>query len=85
MDTLIACRLRSGIYSGIVPDGIADLVTGDVDWAGDSTVLLSYVKGRTATAPRVQRNDRDILNLLNKHAKVLHLAPAAASRMRSGP
>jgi integrase len=29
-----------------------------------------------ATAPRVQRNDRDILNLLSKRAKVLHLAPA---------
>src|SRR5216683_3208650 len=30
----------------------------------------------TATAPRVQRNDRDILNLLSKRADVLHLAPA---------
>src|SRR5216684_2412688 len=48
LDTLIAYRLLFGIYSGIVPDGIADLVVGDVDWAGDSTVLLSYVKGRTA-------------------------------------
>lgn len=48
LDTLIAYRLLFGVYSGIVPDGIADLVTGDVDWAGDSTVLLSYVKGRTA-------------------------------------
>jgi hypothetical protein len=48
LDTLIAYRLLFGVYSGIVPDGIADLVVGDVDWAGDSTVLLSYVKGRTA-------------------------------------
>jgi hypothetical protein len=48
LDTLIAYRLLFGIYSGIVPDGIADLVTSDIDWAGDSTVLLSYVKGRTA-------------------------------------
>jgi hypothetical protein len=48
LDTLIAYRLLFGIYSGIVPDGIADLVVADVDWAGDSTVLLSYVKGRTA-------------------------------------
>ena len=45
---MIAYRLLFGIYSGIVPDGIADLVTGDIDWAGDSTILLSYVKGRTA-------------------------------------
>ena len=48
LDTLIAYRLLFGIYSGIVPDGIADLITGDIDWAGDSTILLSYVKGRTA-------------------------------------
>ncbi|MGV9870850.1 hypothetical protein [Rhodococcus koreensis] len=37
-----------GVYSGIVPDGIADLGVGDIEWAGDSTVLLSYVKRRTA-------------------------------------
>ena len=48
LDTLIAYRLLFGIYSGIVPDGIADLVTGDIDWTGDSTILLSYVTGRTA-------------------------------------
>ncbi|WP_432190574.1 site-specific integrase [Streptomyces sp. Tue6028] len=29
-----------------------------------------------ATAPRTQRNDRDVLNLLTKRAKVLHLGPA---------
>ena len=48
LDVVIAYRLLFGIYSGIVPDGIDDLVTDDVDWAGDSTILLSYVKGRTA-------------------------------------
>jgi hypothetical protein len=48
LDTLIAYRLLFGIYSGIVPDGIEDLVVGDIDWAGDSTILLSYIKGRTA-------------------------------------
>ena len=48
LDVLIAYRLLFGIYSGIVPDGIADLVIDDIDWAGDSTILLSYVKGRTA-------------------------------------
>ncbi|WP_411574800.1 hypothetical protein [Streptomyces fradiae] len=48
LDVLIAYRLLFGIYSGIVPDGIADLVVGDIDWAGDSTVLLSYIKRRTA-------------------------------------
>jgi hypothetical protein len=55
-DVLIAYRLLFGIYSGIVPDGIDDLVVDDIDWAGDATILLSYVKGRTAaeslTLPR---------------------------------
>ncbi|MFK0258669.1 hypothetical protein [Streptomyces sp. NPDC090445] len=48
LGVLIAYRLLFGIYSGIVPDGIDDLVTDDIDWAGDSTILLSYIKGRTA-------------------------------------
>jgi hypothetical protein len=46
--TVIAYRLLLGVYTGIVPDGLADLGLGDVNWAGDSTVLLDYVKGRTA-------------------------------------
>jgi hypothetical protein len=53
---VIAYRLLLAIYTGIVPDGIADLGVGDIDWAGDAAVLLSYVKGRTApesvTLPR---------------------------------
>lgn len=56
LDVVIAYRLLFGIYSGIVPDGIDDLTVGDLDWAGDATLLLSYVKGRTAaeslTLPR---------------------------------
>ncbi|MET9882901.1 hypothetical protein ABZZ20_06985 [Streptomyces sp. NPDC006430] len=48
LEVLIAYRLLFGIYSGIVPDGIAELVVEDIDWAGDSTVLLSYIKRRTA-------------------------------------
>lgn len=47
-DVLIAYRLLFGICSGVVPDGIDDLVTSDIDWTGDASVLLSYVKGRTA-------------------------------------
>jgi hypothetical protein len=47
-DELIAYRLLFGVYSGIVPDGIDDLLLGDIDWAGDASVLLSYIKGRTA-------------------------------------
>ena len=53
---VIAYRLLLGIYTGIVPDGIADLGVDDIDWAGDAAVLLSYIKGRTApesvTLPR---------------------------------
>ncbi len=56
LEVVIAYRLLFGIYSGIVPDGIAGLEIGDIDWAGDSTVLLCYVKRRTAaestTLPR---------------------------------
>jgi len=56
LEVVIAYRLLFGIYSGIVPDGIAGLEIEDIDWAGDSTVLLSYVKRRTAaestTLPR---------------------------------
>src|SRR6266568_772601 len=56
MEVTAAYRLLLGMYSGIVPDGIADLGVGDIDWAGDATVLLGYVKRRTAaesmTLPR---------------------------------
>ena len=56
LDVTVAYLLLFSVYSGIVPDGIDDLVTGDIDWAGDASVLLSYVKGRTAaeslTLPR---------------------------------
>ena len=56
VSVVIAYRLLLGIYTGIVPDGIAGLGIGDIDWAGDAAVLLAYVKGRTAaeslTLPR---------------------------------
>ncbi len=42
-----------GIRTGIVPDGIAELGLGDIDWAGDASVLLDYVKGRTAAESAV--------------------------------
>jgi hypothetical protein len=48
-DTLIAYRLLFGAYTGIVPDGVDDLGVEDIDWAGDATILLSYLKRRTAT------------------------------------
>jgi hypothetical protein len=48
VNVVIAYRLLLGIYTGIVPDGIAGLGIDDIDWAGDATVLLSYIKRRTA-------------------------------------
>ena len=45
LQSVVAYRLLFGVYSGIVPDGIDDLVVDDIDWAGDATILLSYVKG----------------------------------------
>ncbi|WP_063813104.1 hypothetical protein [Nocardia anaemiae] len=47
-DVQVAYATLFGMYSGIVPDGIDDLTVGDIDWAGDTSVLLSYVKGRTS-------------------------------------
>src|SRR5208337_802200 len=48
LDVTLAYVLLFSVYSGIVPDGVDDLATSDIDWAGDSSVLLSYVKRRTA-------------------------------------
>lgn len=48
LDVVIAYQLLFGAYTGIVPDGIADLGLDDIEWAGDEKILLSYVKGRTA-------------------------------------
>ncbi|WP_430480442.1 hypothetical protein ACQZM9_34110 [Streptomyces sp. P11-1] len=46
--TVFDYQVLFGIRTGIVPDGIAELGLGDIDWAGDTTVLLDYIKGRTA-------------------------------------
>ncbi len=47
LEVTVAYLLAFGMSSGVVPDGIADLVVGDIDWAGDASILLSYIKGRT--------------------------------------
>lgn len=75
---VIAYRLLFGVHSGIVPDGIDDLVVEDIDWAGDSTVLLSYVKGRTAG---------ESLNLPKKAVRLLEqwLAHSALLRGHTDP
>ncbi|WP_158894600.1 hypothetical protein [Amycolatopsis anabasis] len=43
-----AYQVLFGAYTGIVPDGLGALGLGGIEWAGDVTVLLDYVKGRTA-------------------------------------
>ncbi|MEU4030510.1 hypothetical protein [Streptomyces anulatus] len=48
LDVVIAYQLLFGAYTGVVPDGIAGLGLGDIEWAGEEKILLSYVKGRTA-------------------------------------
>jgi hypothetical protein len=78
LDTLIAYRLLFGICSGIVPDGIADLSAGDIGWAGDATILLSYVKRRTAA---------ESLNLPRRAVRLLEqwLSHSALLRSHAGP
>ena len=48
--------------------------------ARDLTELFSHIDGKLSTqdadAPKVQRNDREILNLLSKRASTLHLGTA---------
>ncbi|MFF7755546.1 site-specific integrase [Streptomyces sp. NPDC007971] len=38
--------------------------------------IAEKLEPTAASAPKIQRNDRDVLNLLTKRAKVLHLGPA---------
>ncbi len=74
LEVVIAYRLLFGVYSGIVPDGIDDLVVDDIDWAGDSTILLSYVKGRTAA---------ESLNLPRRAVRLLEQWLAHSALLRS--
>ena len=82
LDVTVAYLLLFGIYSGIVPDGIGDLMVDDIDWAGDASILLSYVKGRTAaeslTLPR--RAVRLLERWLAHSALLRGFMPAAARR-----
>lgn len=70
---VIAYQLLFGAYSGIVPDGIDSLGLVDIDWAGDQSVLLSYVKGRTA---------RESLNLPKKAVRLLEQWLAHSALLR---
>lgn len=76
--TVIAYMLLFGSYTGIVPDGIAGLGVEDLDWTGDSEILLSYVKGRTSAESAVL--DKRAVRLLEqwlRHSELLRqFAPA---------
>jgi hypothetical protein len=78
LDTVIAYRLLFGIHSGIVPDGIEDLTVSDIDWAGDASILLSYVKRRTSA---------ESLNLPRRAVRLLGqwLDHSALLRSHAGP
>ena len=78
VNVVIAYRLLLGIYTGIVPDGITGLGIGDIDWAGDASVLLGYVKGRTAAESRTlpRRAVRLLEQWLEHSAQVREHAPA---------
>jgi hypothetical protein len=83
LDIVIAYQLLFGIYSGIVPDGIADLGVDDIDWAGDSTVLLSYVKRRTAAESlNLPRPAVRLLEQWLAHSALLRSLVAAEHRER---
>ena len=99
VDVVNAYRLLFGCYCGIVPDGIADLDIGDIDWAGDATMLLSYVKGRTAAesvtlpgrAVRLLEHWLEHAALARRHAPPelagvlwLHCSPRSDTRWRTG-
>ncbi|MHA5049927.1 hypothetical protein [Streptomyces sp. SD15] len=44
----VAYSVLFGMYCGVVPDGIDDLGLDGLEWTGDATMLITYIKGRTA-------------------------------------
>ncbi len=80
-DVTVAYLLLFGIYSGIVPDGIAELGLRDLDWAGDATILLSYVKGRTGPeSVTLPRNSVRLLEQWLSHSALLRSFATADQR-----
>ncbi|MFI5540659.1 hypothetical protein ACIA5H_30125 [Nocardia sp. NPDC051900] len=76
-DVALSYRLLLGTYIGIVPDGIDALGMGDLDWAGDATILLGYLKGRTTTeSVTLNRRSVRLLEQWLKHSTLTRdLAP----------
>ncbi|OMI88453.1 hypothetical protein BSZ07_17395 [Streptomyces sp. M1013] len=73
-----AYRILFGTRTGIVADGITGLGIGDIDWAGDRTALVDYIKGRTAKESlTLSRSAVRLLERWLEHSAVLRkFAPA---------
>lgn len=68
----LAYRIAFAMRSGIVPDGVDGLRVGDITRTGTSTVLLSYVKGRTgAEALNLPADAVRVLDAWLDHSAVL--------------
>ncbi|MDN6177730.1 MAG: hypothetical protein L0J08_04170 [Micrococcaceae bacterium] len=71
-DVAFAYNLLFAIRTGIVPDGIDALRTDDVTRTGPSSILLSYVKGRTGKESLVlPRSAVRILDQWFEHSELL--------------
>lgn len=83
VEAAYAYRTLFAARSGIVPDGIADLGLGDIDWAGDSTVLLNYFKGRTSReSNNLPKLAVAVLRQWLKHSELLRSFAAPEERGR---
>lgn len=87
LEVTVAYLLAFAMSSGVVPDGIGDLVMGDIDWAGDASILLSYIKGRTG--PESVTLGRPAVRLLERwlsHSTLLRgcVEPIAARQLWLG-
>jgi hypothetical protein len=82
VDVTIGYRLLFGVHTGIVPDGINALGLTDIEWAGDSTMLLDYVKGRTSKESLTlnRRTVRLLEQWLDHSALLRRFAPADQQR-----
>ena len=87
LEVTVAYLLAFGMSSGIVPDGVADLMVDDLDWAGDASILLSYVKGRTGPeSVTLSRRSVRLLEQWLSHSAALRsfVSPAARRQLWLG-
>lgn len=97
---MLAYQLLFGVSTGLVPDGIDDLGVEDLEWAGQATILLKYLKGRTSQesltlskkAVRLLERWLEHSALLREHCPPelreglwLRFEPSASGPYRRGP